>query len=155
MGGTAQWEAAVSAHCTDNIFAEDDDEDAAAEIRNNMMQEFKRQIMVMGGEPFEKMNLWARAPKGYPSGEQFSITIEADEATRFFQDALRQPLNMAKEKITELKKLSKTPLLSDIRVVVSGGSAKNLKVQNDLEAFCRKEKVPPPQYVYETSGPFE
>ncbi|KAF6812754.1 hypothetical protein CPLU01_14828 [Colletotrichum plurivorum] len=155
VGGTAQWEASVSEYCTESTFRGDEDKTVMAEVRNTLMRQFKEQNMVMGSEAFEEMELRARAPKKHSSGEDFYITISASEATRFFQDALRAPLKMAEEKITELAGLSRGRLYPDVQVIVSGGSAKNKKVQDCLKAVCENQRMCPPTFVYENASPSE
>ncbi|KAF6806289.1 hypothetical protein CSOJ01_08948 [Colletotrichum sojae] len=149
------WEASVSEYCTENTFSGDEKKPITPAVRNALMRQFKEQIMEMGSEEFEEMELRARAPKGHSSGEEFCISIAAQKAEELFRNALDRPLRMAKDEIGQLAHLSLRNPRSKTQVIVSGGSAKSKKVQKFLDAVCEENGVPLPSYIYENTGPAE
>ncbi|TDZ27868.1 hypothetical protein C8035_v008709 [Colletotrichum spinosum] len=163
VGGTAQWEASVSEYCTGQIARGEyqlNGTTEAAAIRNGLLREFRKKVLLLDCNPAVEMNLEVDlGDNTVHSHGPLRIHITADDSSRWFYNAMMDSLLLANASIKDLMAMAKADDVDrDACVIVSGGSAKNKKVQAELEGFCDAAGLPPPEYIHEKSvedGGFE
>lgn len=90
------------------------------------------------------MALHAEDPDNHSS---ISVHLRATDARQCFLDGLETPLRLARKKIDAAVALG-----SNVKIVLSGGSGKNILVQANLQQACAQLKIDDPFLFYEAVG---
>ncbi|KAK1716039.1 hypothetical protein CaCOL14_001351 [Colletotrichum acutatum] len=113
--------------------------------RTQLLQSFHLQIKKFDSDEINDMSLHVTDPENATRSR--TVYLTAAQAGRCFWDGMKQPIDLAKEKIAEAATLS-----DRVRVVVSGGSGKSSIVQAHVHDACRKANIDAPYPFYEKAG---
>ncbi|KAK2050109.1 hypothetical protein LZ31DRAFT_581363 [Colletotrichum somersetense] len=153
VGGSAQWEAAVGDFCTSNALLGGSKVTVKPEVRNGLQKKFREEIRMQECDCFTEIELRIKPPEGYEKGSGEILTaISAFQSARFFNDAMNGPLKRAGFEIGELAKLKGRYEDMGLKVIVSGGTAKNDTVQGKLNGFCDDVHLNPPIFFHQNFG---
>ncbi|EFQ31566.1 uncharacterized protein GLRG_06855 [Colletotrichum graminicola M1.001] len=154
VGGSAQWEAAVGDFCTNNALSSGGFKMSVnPEVRNGFQKRFREEIRMHECNRFEEIELRIKPPKGYAAGTgDIWTTISAQQSAQFFREAMNKPLRRAETEIKDLATFVGRYADVGVKVIVSGGTAKNGTVQGTLKGFCRDVGLPPPIFVHQNFG---
>ncbi|KAK1593711.1 uncharacterized protein LY79DRAFT_630885 [Colletotrichum navitas] len=154
VGGSAQWEAAVGDFCTNNALSGWGSRIVVnPEVRNGFQKRFREEIRMHECNRFEEIELRIKPPRGYAAGAgDMWTTISAQQSAQFFREAMDKPLRRAETEIKELAAFMGRYADVGVKVVVSGGTAKNETVQGKLKGFCQDVDLPPPIFVHQNFG---
>ncbi|KAK2052715.1 hypothetical protein LY76DRAFT_609662 [Colletotrichum caudatum] len=154
VGGSAQWEAAVGDFCTSNALSGGGSKATVRpEVRNGFQKKFREEIRMQECDCFEEIDLRIKPPRGYAGGSgEIWTTISANQSIQFFRAAMDGPLKRATSEIRELSELMGRYKDVGVKVIVSGGTAKNETVQGKLKASCNSLRLPPPVFVHQNFG---
>ncbi|KAK1981608.1 hypothetical protein LZ30DRAFT_592362 [Colletotrichum cereale] len=157
VGGSAQWEAAVGDFCTSNTLSGGGSKTTVTpEVRNLLLKKFREEIRMLECDRFEEIELRIRPPRGYVAGSRdIWTTISANQSAQFFHDATDEPLKRAEIEINKLTYFLGRYSDVGVKVIVSGGTAKNETVQARLNGFCNNAGLPPPVFVHQNFGSHE
>ncbi|KAK7946369.1 uncharacterized protein PG986_010690 [Apiospora aurea] len=83
--------------------------------------------------------------------EPLLIPFDPETLCRYFDEALRRPLELARERIEELKGIKNIRP----RVVVSGGTARHKGLQHKLREMCEDNGIAPPFFTDTLDMPYD
>ncbi|KAK1955727.1 hypothetical protein LY78DRAFT_674871 [Colletotrichum sublineola] len=147
IGGSAQWEAAVGDFCARNALLGESSTTIHPGHQTKFQKCFREKLRGEHFHPYKEINLSITpSEENAAPGDILSI-ISAAQSRQFFDDATREPLELAKKEIDVLASYKGFSEDAGVRILVSGGTAKNKTVQEMLDRICSKARLPPPHFV--------
>ncbi|KAI3534380.1 hypothetical protein CSPX01_12149 [Colletotrichum filicis] len=142
-GGTQLWEKRVDDFAT-NYVEKSFKSTLLPSQRADLLEMFHLKIKRLQTGLFASMVLHAEDPDNHGS---ISVHLRATDARQCFLDGLETPLRLARKKIDAAVALG-----SNVKIVLSGGSGKNVLVQANLQQVCAQLKIDEPFLFYEAVG---
>ncbi|ORY68911.1 uncharacterized protein BCR38DRAFT_424659 [Pseudomassariella vexata] len=158
-GGSEQWEYLIGETCLE-LIQQAPGETLSAKAKQSILDDFNRQKSGLGpGQP-DNFDLEVIGQTGTP----WQVFLSPEKITSCFNEALKEPLALATEKIQQLAKMYRSQndrheadgeinkgrhrrQRAQPRVIVAGGTSKHEGLQSQLRDLCQSSGLPDPVFT--------
>lgn len=146
-GGSEQWEYSIVQTAV-QMLQEDRGRRLTSSVKRKIFDDFNNSKRNLGPACTRK---WYTFEGLDENRDAITVPFSPDTIERHFNAAMKRPLDLARERIEELKRVKDiTP-----RVVVSGGTSRHEGLKDKLRRMCRENQIAPPLFTDEWNMNYE